>query len=78
MILVALKKGNHSGEEYVTGSQRKDLYRRVRDSLEGPHEEAEIQHKALRRGKQGCESSYFSNASTSTLIAFSLASTNKK
>ena len=51
VILVALKKGNHSGEEYVTGSQRKDLYRRVRDSLEGPHEEAEIQHKALRRGK---------------------------
>ena len=31
--------------------RRKDLYRRERDSLEGPHEEAEIQHKALRRGK---------------------------
>ena len=31
--------------------QRKALYRRERDSLEGPHEEAEIQHKALRRGK---------------------------
>ena len=31
--------------------RRKDLYRRVRDSLEGPHEEAEIQRKALRRGK---------------------------
>ena len=30
---------------------RKDLYRRERDSLEGSHEEAEIQHKALRRGK---------------------------
>ena len=31
--------------------QRKDLYRRERDSLEGPHDEAEIQRKALRRGK---------------------------
>ena len=30
---------------------RKDLYRRERDSLEGLHEEAEIQRKALRRGK---------------------------
>ena len=32
-------------------NRRKDLYRRERDSLEGPHEEAEIQRKALRRGK---------------------------
>ena len=31
--------------------RRKALYRRERDSLEGPHEEAEIQRKALRRGK---------------------------
>ena len=31
--------------------RRKDLYRTQRDSLEGPHEEAEIQRKALRRGK---------------------------
>ena len=31
--------------------RRKDLCRRERDSLEGPHEEAEIQRKALRRGK---------------------------
>ena len=31
--------------------RRKDLYRRKRDSLEGPHEEAEIQRTALRRGK---------------------------
>ena len=31
--------------------RRKDLYRRESDSLEGPHEEAEIQRKALRRGK---------------------------
>ena len=30
---------------------RKDLYKTKRDSLEGPHEEAEIQCKALRRGK---------------------------
>ena len=31
--------------------RRKDLYRTERDSIEGPHEEAEIQRKALRRGK---------------------------
>ena len=31
--------------------RRKDLYRTQRDSLEGPHEEAEIQRKALRHGK---------------------------
>ena len=31
--------------------QRKDLYRTERDSLEGPHEEAQIQCKALRHGK---------------------------
>ena len=32
-------------------SRRKDLYRTERDSLEGPHDEAETQRKALRRGK---------------------------
>ena len=31
--------------------RRKDLYRTKRDSFEGPHEEAKIQRKALRRGK---------------------------
>ena len=31
--------------------RRKDLYRTERDSLDGPQEEAEIQRKALRRGK---------------------------
>ena len=31
--------------------RRKALYRRDRDSLKGIHEEAEIEHKALRRGK---------------------------
>ena len=31
--------------------RRKALYRRVRDSLERSHEEADIQRKALRRGK---------------------------
>ena len=30
---------------------RKDLYRRERDSLGGPHDKAEIERKALRRGK---------------------------
>ena len=42
MILVMLSKGNHPV---------KALYRRERDSLDGPHDEAQIQHKALRRGK---------------------------
>ena len=31
--------------------RRKALYRTERDSLEGPHDEAEIQRKALRRGR---------------------------
>ena len=31
--------------------RRKALYRREMDSLEEPHDEAEIQRKALRRGK---------------------------
>ena len=51
VILVALRKGNHPGEAYVRRDRGKDLYRIERDSLEGPHEEAEIQRKALRRGK---------------------------
>ena len=51
VILVTLRKGNHPGEAYVRKGRRKDLYRRERDSLEGPHEEEEIQRKALRRGK---------------------------
>ena len=50
LILVTLTKGNHPGEAYVGRGRRKDLYRRERDSLEGPHEEAEIQRKALRCG----------------------------
>ena len=51
VILVTLRKGNHLGEAYVRRGQRKDLYRRERDFVKGPHEEAEIQRKALRRGK---------------------------
>ena len=35
----------------MRSGRRKDLYRRERDSLEGPHEEAEIQRKALSREK---------------------------
>ena len=31
--------------------RRKALYRRERDSIEGPHQEVGIQRKALRRGK---------------------------
>ena len=51
VMLVTLKKGNHLGEAYVRRGRRKNLCRRQRGSLEGPHEEAEIQRKALRRGK---------------------------
>ena len=36
---------------YVRRDRRKALYRTERDSLEGPHEEAEIPREALRRGK---------------------------
>ena len=49
VILVTLKKGNHPGEAYVRRTRKKALYRKERDSLEGLHEEAEIQCKALRR-----------------------------
>ena len=49
--LVALRKGNHPGEAYVRRGRRKTLYKTERDSLEGPHEETEIQRKTLRRGK---------------------------
>ena len=51
VILVTHKKENHPGEAYVRRGQRKDLYRTERDFLEGIHDEAEIQRKALRRGK---------------------------
>ena len=51
VILVTLRKGNHLGETYVGRGQRKDLYRTERDALQGPHEEAEIHGKTLRRGK---------------------------
>ena len=51
VILVTLRKGNHPGEPHVRRDRKKDLYRRERDSLEGHHDEAEIQRKALRRGK---------------------------
>ena len=51
VILVTLRKGNHPGEAYVTRDRRKTLYRKKRNSLEVPHEEAEIQRKAMRRRK---------------------------
>ena len=51
VILVTLKKGNHLGEAYVRRGRRKALYITDRDSLEGPHEEAEIQRKALKQEK---------------------------
>ena len=51
VILVTLRNGNHPGEAKVRRSRRKALYRTERGSLEEPHEEAEIQRNALRRGK---------------------------
>ena len=39
--LVTLEKENHPGEAYMRRGQRKALYRRERDSIEGAHEEAE-------------------------------------
>ena len=51
VALVTIKKGNHPGEAYVRRNRIKAFKRRERDSLEGPHEEAEIQHKALRTRK---------------------------
>ena len=45
VILETLRKGNHPGEASVRRGQRKALYRRERDPLKGPHEEAEIQSK---------------------------------
>ena len=45
--LATLQKGNHLGEAYVKRGRRKALYKRERDSLEGPHEEAEIQRKTF-------------------------------
>ena len=47
-----LKKETICCEAQVRRSRRKDLYRTERDSLEGPHDEAEIQRKALRSGKK--------------------------
>ena len=49
--LVTLKKENHLSVAHVRRGRRKALYTRERDSLKAPHEEAEIQRKALRRGK---------------------------
>ena len=51
VILVALRKGNHPSEAYVGRDRRKDLYRTEWESLEVPHEEAEMQRKALSHGK---------------------------
>ena len=51
VMLVTLKKGNHPGEANMRRGRRKALHRRERDSIKEPHEEAEIQRKALRRGK---------------------------
>ena len=48
--LVTLRKRNNPGEAYVRRDRRKALHKTERD-LDGPHEEAEIQRKTLRRRK---------------------------
>ena len=51
VISATLKNKNHPGETYVRKGRRKALYGRERNSLEGPHEKAKIQRKALRQGE---------------------------
>ena len=46
MILVTLRKGNHSSE-----GPKKNFIQKREGLFRGAHEEAEIQRKALRRGK---------------------------
>ena len=46
-----LRKGNYPGEAEVRRGRRKALYRRKRDSIGRPHDEAEIQRKALKQEK---------------------------
>ena len=50
IALVTLGKGNRLGEAIVRRGQKK-LCTTEEDSLKGPHEEAKIQRKAWRRGK---------------------------
>ena len=50
VTLVMQRKGNHPSEAKVRRGRRKALYR-TENSLKGPHEEAEMQCKALRKGK---------------------------
>ena len=45
-----LRKGNHLGAAQ-TRTAKKALCKRKRNSMERPHEEAEMQHKFFRRGK---------------------------
>ena len=49
--IVMLRKGNHPGEAQMRIGRRNALYRRERESVERPQEEAKMQRKALRRGK---------------------------
>ena len=51
MIFVTFRKGNHPGEAYVRRAEEKLYTEKKRDSLEGPHDEAEIEREALRRRK---------------------------
>ena len=51
VILVALRKRKLSGLSVSEKGPKKNLYTKERDYLEGTHEEAEIEQKALRCGK---------------------------
>ena len=52
MVLVTLRKGNHAGRGICEkGPKKSFVQKRERGSLQRPHEEAEIQRTALRRGK---------------------------
>ena len=49
--LVTLRKGNHPREAYVRRGQKKSFMQKRKGLLREPHEEVDIQRKALRRRK---------------------------
>ena len=50
-IVVMLRKENHLSEAKVRTGRSQALCRKARNSLEGPHDEAEVERKALKRRK---------------------------
>ena len=51
VILVTLRKGNHPGEVQMRRGPKKSFIQKREGLFREAHEEAEIQSKALRRGK---------------------------